>query len=252
MKRFFLTSFYVVLLLLKSSICWSTFKVYIDPGHGGSETGAVSKDLVESKLVLSISKELLALIEKNPSLSAQLSRTGDQTLSLEERTLAANAFQSDLFVSIHANSSPNPKYKGPEFYFQNTLPSTEESLYLANLENQFSQKTPHLEEDMSVNSEVSAILEDLKRQASMYRSLIFSRSLKDHWGGPSTIKQGPFFVISKQPYPSVLVEVGYLTNAQDRNLLRQKSHQKDLAQKIYNSILDYKLKVDKKGTKVLD
>ncbi len=249
--------FFVLSIFLYGQSSRAAFKVFIDPGHGGNEPGARYEGVTESELALKISKELLTLIQENPSMEAQLSRTSNQALSLEERSKKAESFNTDLFVSIHANSSPNAKACGTEFYFQNTLPSTEESLYLANLEEQIlkkksEQKTQSEIENLSTENEVDAILEDLKIQSSMHRSLLFSKNLKKNWHPKATIKQGAFFVISKQPYPSVLVELGYLTNPKDRQLLKQSYYQKDLAQKIYDSIHDYQQIVDKKDTKALN
>ena len=109
--------------------------VVIDPGHGGSDAGAVYGDAKESDIALKVSLQLKKLLEKDRDFKVSLTREADFNLSLEERVQKAEKQKADIFLSLHANASNDQRAKGVEFYFQNNLPADEEAMYLANLEN---------------------------------------------------------------------------------------------------------------------
>src|SRR4029079_18015431 len=92
--------------------------IVIDPGHGGSETGATGKDgAFEKDITLAIANKLKALLESNTGVRVILTRTGDQQVGLDDRTALANNNKADLFISIHANSTVHGMAKGAETYF---------------------------------------------------------------------------------------------------------------------------------------
>jgi N-acetylmuramoyl-L-alanine amidase len=233
-----------------------SLKIMIDPGHGGSDAGAVYGSAKESEIALKVAQQLKALLEKNPGFAATLTRTADKNLSLTERVHLAEAQKADLFLSIHANASPDQRARGAEFYFQNHLPPDEESLFLANAENQIVKETDSaVPEDMSKKSDVRAIIEDLKRNTKMRSSFALSEKLLKNWNPginsaqakreSRNIRQAPFFVISKTTIPSVLVELGFISNPKESQRLIQPDYQKEIAQKIYRGLRDYKEMVDK-------
>lgn len=236
--------------------------IMLDPGHGGVDTGAVYSGAKEADLVLKVAHSVKALLEKDPSFQVSITRTNDRMLSLQERVHMAENKKADLFVSLHANAATDQRARGVEFFFQNNLPPDEESLFLASQENQAmiaSQESHETSggDEVSKKGDVAAILEDLNRQNRMLSSLRFTQTLTNVWGADakaaqSTIKQAPFYVISKTTMPSVLIEIGFLSNPREVKKLLNKEYQSDLAQKIYKALVSYKEKVDNSSAKTLN
>lgn len=104
----------------------ATKTIVIDPGHGGQDTGASQESVHESHLALSISSQLRKKLEAE-GYRVLLTREKDEWVSLESRAAFANTARADLFISIHLNSSTDPRAHGKEFYFQNQLPVDEAS-----------------------------------------------------------------------------------------------------------------------------
>jgi N-acetylmuramoyl-L-alanine amidase len=244
-------SFGFTFLLLVSASSAAPLKVVIDPGHGGIDTGAVYGEAKEAEITLKVAQHLMTLLEKSENFLPALTRTQDLALSLQERVRVAEKEKADLFLSIHANASPDKRARGVEFYFQNQLPADEDSMYLANLENQVVKEVGSLsaEADISKKTDVLAIVEDLKRQTKMRSSYTLSDRLLKAWNiqGPQNsniIRQAPFYVISKTNIPSVLVELGFISNPRESQKLIQPQYQKDIAQKLYQGLRDYKEMID--------
>ncbi len=108
--------------------------IILDAGHGGHDRGASQDGVFESEIALKITKLVGQKLE-DAGHRVLYTRTKDEWLSLEKRAHIANRARGDLFVSIHLNSSEDPRAKGKEFYFQNQVPVDEEALFLANREN---------------------------------------------------------------------------------------------------------------------
>ncbi len=227
----------------------SILKVMIDPGHGGSDSGAVHGKIKESDISLKISQELKKILETDVRFLASLTREQDKSLTLIERVKTAEEFQAEILLSIHANSSPDPRAKGFEVYFQNYLPPDEESLFLASSENLI-QKT-HQEEiqnssDPTKKNDVLSIIEDLKRQDRMQKSYKLSREILQYMDAKefTSLRQAPFYVVSKSNMPAVLIEVGYVSHQIESEKLIKKETQQQIAQKIYLGLLQYKEMID--------
>lgn len=121
--------------------------IVLDAGHGGHDRGASHGNVYESEIALKIARLVGEKLEASGH-KVLYTRTKDEWVSLEKRAQIANQARGDLFVSIHLNSSEDPRAKGKEFYFQNQVPVDEEALFLANRENQ-------TEPDHDHHSEVS-------------------------------------------------------------------------------------------------
>lgn len=226
--------------------------IAIDAGHGGSDHGAVYKKMYESTVTLGIAKELQAVLEQDPQFSPFLVRSDDRTIELHDRVRLARQKDSDLFISIHANSSPDPGSHGMEIYFRNELEPDQESLRLANQENQLKMARKGSQK----MGDIQSITQDLNRSTNTLRSYELSWHVVDQWKVPfstkrrQTIKQGPFHVIH-QGIPSVLVEVGFITNEKEAMRLLSQDYQKQTATAIYKGLKDYKETLDKGQTKAL-
>lgn len=231
-----------ILVLTISLQSLAALKVTIDPGHGGSELGAVYGGVIESKVVLQISKRLFKRLQQDPQFKPRLLRTQDQHISLEDRVAQSEHWDADLFLSIHANANPSPKARGVEFYIQNQLPVDKEELFLAHTEHSSPEK-----DTRQPRGDVESILYDLEKSHRILKSFQVSSYLQKKWPKSSKrrIRQGPFFVLSQNTNPAVLVEVGYLTNAKERQKLTQASHQAQLVKKIHLALKDYAKNVDK-------
>jgi len=228
-------------------------EIMIDPGHGGIDTGTAHLGVKEKELVLKVATYLKILLEDNPQFDVKMTRTTDQHVSHKERVHKAENAQADLFISLHANSNPDNRVRGTELYFQNSLPPDEESLVLADQENQMeSAQDPHHAhtDSPSKKSDVLAIVEDLHRQYRAKSSLKMTQLLSDGWKqsenlAKASIKQAPFYVVSKTTMPSVLIEVGFLTHPEEAKKLTSPKYQQEIAQKIYKAVLEYKEMMDK-------
>lgn len=248
---------YLILLVGIHISAWSApLSILIDPGHGGRDRGTTKQETHEAQITLEVANDLRALLQKNPAFQVRMTRATDMTVSLNERSRLAKAHDADLFVSIHVNSSPDSHARGAEFYFQNQLPPDEESMYLAHQEEQLevggsNQPLVYPMLDPSpYSTEVTAILKDLLDGSRVQRSSDLIRALRSHWTGPhksqsSGIHQAPFHVLSQMHIPSVLVELGFLTNARDYQLLVNSTEQKKMAADIYRGLVAYKESLDK-------
>lgn len=231
------------------------FVVIIDPGHGGSDNGAVYSGVREADIALKVSLLLKAELQKQSHIEAVLTRDSDSTLSLQERVEKSQEQGAQLFVSLHANASPDLRAKGVEFYFQNRLATEEESLYLAHLENQMTQVESEdlknsVDSTVDKKSDLLAILEDLKRQTKIRRSFAASESLSQAWQriekkGHHPLRQAPFYVLAKNNVPAVLVEVGFLSNPKEAQKLMDPNFQLKAARQLAQGVLKFKEKMDK-------
>lgn len=244
------TCFFLAFLSLTPSSWGVPLKILIDPGHGGADSGAVYGPARESEITLKVAQHLENFLKESPGFQVQLTRRDNRSLSLSERVRIAENGKMDLFLSIHANASTDQRARGVEFYFQNHLPPDEESLFLANLENQMMKETRQNSSDISKKSDVMAILEDLKRNTKMRQSYTLSDHLLKAWNrkeknNSNVIRQAPFYVISKTSVPSVLIELGFISNPRESQKLIQPEYQRKIAQKIFQGLQEYKEMVDK-------
>ncbi len=240
-------------------------KVIIDPGHGGRDNGAVHGHMKESEVTLKVSEKLKQLLQKDPRFKTQLTRSENLSLSLADRAQFAVEEKGDLFLSIHANSSTDPRAKGLEIYFQNQLPPDEEAMYMAARENgavlderQFDiESTTEIPDREKLSPEVRTILADTLKNDRIRRSSRLSSFIREHWKGQArapglSLRQAPFFVISHVNMPSALIEIGYLTNPREGKLLLTDEYQEKVAQSIHKALIKYKEELDKSKQASLD
>ncbi len=234
--------------------------IMVDPGHGGVDAGTTHLGVKEKELVLKVAGYLKTLLEDDPQFNSHLTRTSDQHISLKARVQKAETARADLFLSLHANSNPDSRVRGTELYFQNSLPPDEESLIIADQENRF--EAGHEGRGLiaatspSKKNDIAAILDDLNRQYRAKSSLKMTQFLSDGWKqskilSKASIKQAPFYVVSKTTMPSVLIEVGFLTHPEEAKKLTSTKYQQEIAQKIYKALTHYKEMMDKIGDQAL-
>ncbi len=245
--------------MLKALLLFAASPVFamhlmIDPGHGGIDSGATRGKVKESQIVLDVSKILKKFFDQDPSFKASLSRSSDKSLSLSDRSRLAHKMQVDLFLSIHANSSPIPSSRGTEFYFENQLPPDEESMYLAMKENASGEeegkffRPPLYAKKHSGN--LGHILDDMAKSQYIRESAKIAKYLeksfrKNFRRKALRIRQAPFHVISTVNMPSLLIELGYLSHPKEVLWMQDPKYQRKLARSIYQGIQAYKSSLDK-------
>lgn len=230
------------------------FHVMIDPGHGGIDTGAVKGKLKESEIALKVSLKLAELLRNDLRFKVSLTRERNETVTLPERTKIAKDAGADLFLSVHLNSSTDSRVHGKEFYFQNQLPADEEAMFLASRENaETAIEDEGNKEKITSKSDLKRIVEDLKRNHRIVASSELSKKLVETWTVPGSgrkpvsrsIRQAPFYVVSNNNAPSVLVEIGYLTHPHEGPKLASGDYQEELAKSLYNGLVKFKETMDK-------
>lgn len=231
-------------------------KVIIDPGHGGVDHGAVYYNLRESDITLQISQLLQKqLIEAGSEVI--MTRNNDRHVSLAERAELARQNKGDIFLSIHLNSSEDSRASGMEIYFENQLPADEESMFLANKENADHYVTKEIEwplkpipQAQHLKGDLLYIVQDLQRNHRIQMSSILALKIAQKWQGnrrstENTIHQAPFYVISNVNMPSTLIEVGFVSNQKEAELLKSPSYQQSIVRGIVQGIKTYQEMIDK-------
>ena len=217
--------------------------IVLDPGHGGKDPGATGKRGTQEKdLVLKAAQELAAAFRALPGYKVVLTRNGDSYVSLRGRIDVARSAKADLFISLHADSAINAEATGMSVYTLSERASDREAAKLANKEN---QSDIIAGVDLSGESEdVSNILIDLVQRGTMNASADYATRLVTELSSSIKLKYESHrfagFVVLKAPdVPSVLIEMGYLSNPKEEWLLLQKSHREKLVRGIVAATQSY-------------
>ncbi len=223
--------------------------IIIDPGHGGKDPGAVGRrGLKEKDVTLDIARRLKRNLDRDGRLKVYLTRTRDQFLPLRKRSSFANQKKGDLFISIHANAAYSRRISGFEtFYLCEAVDDTARAV--AARENSVlrleSSKNPQ-----SMGSDLEVILWELKytefRTQSRELAQLVQKNLDRRFKMRNRgVKTAPFYVLRKVDMPSVLVEVGFISNLGDEAMLASKSHREKMAQALAESIISYRRKYER-------
>ncbi len=191
-------------------------KVVIDAGHGGHDTGTIGpKGLMEKDLVLDVALRLGKLINQRLGATVVYTRADDTFIPLEQRTKIANDEKADLFISIHANSSPEPSATGVETYFFN-LTSDRSGLDLATRENAASASSISDLNDLLHKAVLQTKKEESHEFAQDVQSALWTESVKmNSKSRDRGVRQAPFVVLIGAGMPSILAEVGFVSNPHD-------------------------------------
>ncbi len=233
-------------------------KIVIDAGHGGKDPGTLGTYTKEKNVALAVSLKVGEYIEENiDNVEVVYTRKKDEFPTLENRTSMANGHNADLFVSIHANSLPKNTpaarknaIKGVEVYVMGAQ-NTSRALEVAKREN----SVILLEEDYEKNydfdpkSPESYIIYNLAQSAYQENSLLLASliddQLKNRAGRKSYgVKQSSLYVLWSTAMPSVLVEIGYLSNPTEEKELNDPEVQSYIASGIYRAVKEYKEAID--------
>ncbi len=217
--------------------------VVIDPGHGGVDPGAIGKGGTKEKdVVMAFSKQLKAELEELGTLDVFLTRDTDVFLPLSERVDVAHHHDADLFLSIHADALAE-KYarlvRGATIYTLSEKASDDQARALAAKENS-ADLIAGMQLD-ETQDEVNMILLDLMRRETKNYSITFGRTMLTKLRGHLTLNKKPmrsadFRVLRAPDIPSVLLELGYLTNPKDEKLLTSKSWRGEVAERVAQAV----------------
>jgi N-acetylmuramoyl-L-alanine amidase len=215
-------------------------KVVIDAGHGGHDTGTIGPNgLMEKDLVLDVALRLGALITQRLGAQVVYTRSEDVFIPLEDRTRIANDERADLFISIHANSSPEPSATGVETYYFN-LTSDKSGLDLATRENATSASAISDLNDLLHKAVLQTKLEESRDFAQKVQTSLWASSVKmNSRSRDRGVRQAPFVVLIGATMPSILAEIGFVSNPHDERLLRKSDQRQKLAEALFKGISQY-------------
>jgi N-acetylmuramoyl-L-alanine amidase len=215
-------------------------RIVIDAGHGGHDSGTLGPGgLQEKDVVLDVALRLGRLLRQRLGADVIYTRSDNTFIPLETRTAIANQAQADLFISIHANSSPDSDARGVEVYYLN-FTSSADALEVAARENAVSDESIHQLSDLVKKialqdkiSESRAFAADVDQ--SLYEGLDEGNpGLKDRG-----VKKAPFVVLIGANMPSILAEISFLTNPDDAEELREPQYRQRIAESLYLGVSRY-------------
>lgn len=227
------------------------FTVVLDAGHGGHDPGAIGRRGKEKNINLSVALKLGRLIEDNcPDTKVVYTRKKDVFLPLHKRAEIANNAKANLFISIHTNAiaARNSHIRGTETYTLG-LHKTQENLEVAKKEN----AVILIEDDykqryagFNPNSSESYIIFEFMQDKNMAQSVDFATLIQRHFKRCNRVDKGVhqagFLVLRETSMPSVLIELGYISNPSEETYLLSDNGSSNLANAIYNAFLNYKSK----------
>ena len=227
-------------------------KVVIDPGHGGKHPGCVYGEYLEKNITLGIALKLGDLIKSNfPEVEVIYTRTTDKYVDLAERGIIANKANADLFISIHINSATNSNARGTSTHVMG-MDKSNKNLDVAMRENDviiYEEDYTTKYEGYNPGDPASYIMFSLMQYAYQDQSMMFAEIIQKHFKADLPMPdrgttQEPFLVLWRTAMPSVLTEVGFLSNQTDRTYVCSAKGQAEAARSLFNAFSEYKSRVE--------
>lgn len=255
MKHFYSLATLCLLILLSGFTMQAAdkFSLVLDAGHGGHDSGAVGRISREKDINLGVVKNLGRLIEDNfEDVNVVYTRKTDVFIPLQERADIANRHKSNLFISVHTNAAKSKAAYGAEVYTLG-LAKTKANLDVAMTEN----SVILLEDDYQTkykgfdpNSVESYIMFEFMQDKYLDQSLSFASNVQNNFVKSVRrydrgVRQAGFWVLHRTASPSVLVELGFISNTEEEKFLASEAGQKKLATAIFNAFVKYKRDYDK-------
>ncbi|MDR2470305.1 MAG: N-acetylmuramoyl-L-alanine amidase [Tannerella sp.] len=234
-----------------------TFTVVIDAGHGGKDPGSVGARVKEKTVNLAVALKLGALIKAgHEDVKVIYTRETDRFVELGERAGIANRNKADLFISIHANSikKGNKNVRGTETYTLG-LAQSEENQSVAMLENSVILMEDNYQQrygGFDPHSSESYIIFEFVQNRHMEQSISFASEIQKSFAAIKRsnrgVRQAGFLVLRETSMPSVLIELGFISNQDEERYLRSGEGQNQLAKAIYTAFTKYKREHDRKNS----
>lgn len=252
-KRIFSVFLTLLVSMLSLQAQIALRKVVIDPGHGGKDPGAIGPSKVQEKdVALDVSLKLGKLIEENfPDVQVIYTRSTDVFIGLAERAQVANKASADLFISIHCNAADNKQAMGIESWVLG-LHKSEAALEVAKKENaailmEDDHETKY--QDFDPRDPDSYIGLALRQNVYLDQSLKFANfvqieAVRDLKRNDRGVRQAGFMVLYRATMPAVLLELGFLSHADEEKYLNSEKGKKELAEQVYDAFATYKRSVD--------
>jgi len=235
--------------------------VVIDPGHGGKDAGCISRDkkTYEKNITLDIGKRLAKKIRAAyPDVEVKMTRSEDVFVELENRAVIANKAGADLFISIHVNSvEKGTTANGYSIHCLGQSSRKGNDLYSKNLDLVKRENSVIMLEDnyettyqgFDPNDPQSSIIFSLMQNAHLGNSLLFAEDVANAMGSTSIknsrgVSQDPFWVLWRTAMPSVLVEVGFITNPDDLTVMRSEKGRDGIAANLFSAFKTFKERYD--------
>ena len=215
-------------------------RIVVDAGHGGHDSGTLGPGGIEEKdVVLDVALRLGTLLKQRLGADVIYTRDDDTFIPLETRTAIANKAQADLFISIHANSSPDESARGVETYYLNFTTSAD-ALETAARENAVSDESIHQLSDLVKKIALQDKINESREFASDVEQSLYG-GLED--GNPGLkdrgVKKAPFVVLIGANMPSILAEISFLTNPSDAQELHDSKYRERIAESLYRGVARY-------------
>jgi N-acetylmuramoyl-L-alanine amidase len=215
--------------------------ICIDPGHGGSDLGAVgSSKTAEKDITFKVGKKLRQLIMSRLGLNVIMTREDDTEVSLNSRVSIANNNKAQVFVSIHVNSSYRKSARGSETYYVSLKATDQDAFQLSQKENKALEELDEVTED----DELKMILWDMAQSEYIKESSKLAEFMQEELNillGTRNrgVKQAPFRVLMRAAMPAVLVEIAFLSNPIEENKLQDEAFLDNVADALYTGISKY-------------
>ncbi len=219
--------------------------VFLDPGHGGKDPGAINSTgaVIEKNVVLELALKIKQKLESNPEIAVVISRDGDYYVPLGDRVMWAQSFNSSIFISLHADISSNmEKSSGMSVYTLSDIASDAQAQMLANNANRSDIIAGIISSEY--DEEVNKILISLSQRVKVNESIVLARSVLASSGQrvkilPNPLRSAGFAVLKVPNVPSVLIELGFLSNPEDVANFENESYKKDMTESIAIGIESY-------------
>jgi N-acetylmuramoyl-L-alanine amidase len=215
-------------------------RIVIDAGHGGHDTGTIGVDGIQEKdVVLDVALRVGKLLHDRLGSEIIYTRSDDTFIPLETRTAIANKAQADLFLSIHANSSPDASARGVETYYLN-FTSSPDALETAARENAVSDQSIHQLSDLVKKIALKDKIEESREFASDVEANLYGGLQKGNAGLKDRgVKKAPFVVLIGANMPSILAEISFVTNEKDARQLQEPEYRERVAESLYKGVAKY-------------
>jgi N-acetylmuramoyl-L-alanine amidase len=215
-------------------------RIVIDAGHGGHDTGTIGVDgILEKDVVLDVALRVGQLLHERLGSEIIYTRSDDTFIPLETRTAIANKAQADLFLSIHANSSPDASARGVETYYLN-FTSSPDALETAARENAVSDQSIHQLSDLVKKIALKDKIDESREFASDVESSLYGGLQKGNSGLKDRgVKKAPFVVLIGANMPSILAEISFVTNEKDARQLQEPEYRERVAESLYKGVAKY-------------